>query len=123
MYCVKWYIPHHGIYHPRKPGKIRVVFDCSAKFQAKSLNDLLLKGPDLTNTLYGVLMRFRQERIAIMADIEAMFYQVRVAEEDQTFLHFLWWPEGNLDENLEEYQMVVHLFGAASSPACSNFAL
>ena len=121
--CVKRYIPHHGIYHPRKPGKIRVVCDCSAKFQGKSVNDLLLKGPDLTNTLFGVLMRFCQERIAIMADIEAMFYQVRVAEEDRTFLRFLWWPEGNLDENLEEYQMVVHLFGAASSPACSNFEL
>ena len=25
-----WYIPHHGVYHPKKPGKIRVVFDCSA---------------------------------------------------------------------------------------------
>lgn len=24
--CVKWYIPHHGIYHPRKPGKTRVIF-------------------------------------------------------------------------------------------------
>ena len=26
----KWYIPYHGVYHPAKPGKIRVVFDCSA---------------------------------------------------------------------------------------------
>jgi hypothetical protein len=25
------YLPHHGVYHPRKPGKLRVVFDCSAK--------------------------------------------------------------------------------------------
>ena len=25
-----WYIPHHGVYHPHKPHKIRVVFDCSA---------------------------------------------------------------------------------------------
>lgn len=39
-----WYIPHHGVYHPRKPGKIRVVFDCSAKFMGKSLNDMLYKG-------------------------------------------------------------------------------
>ena len=31
--CGKWYLPHHGIYHPCKPGKRRVVFDCSAKFQ------------------------------------------------------------------------------------------
>ena len=24
-----WYLPHHGVYHPRKPDKIRVVFECS----------------------------------------------------------------------------------------------
>ncbi|KAL9986036.1 hypothetical protein ACROYT_G000097 [Oculina patagonica] len=73
-----WFIPHHGVYHPHKPGKIRVVFDCSAKFKGKSLNDLLLKGPDLTNSLFGVLTRFRQERVAVMADIEAMFHQFSV---------------------------------------------
>ena len=55
-----WYIPHHGVYHPQKPGKIRVVFDCSAKFQETSLNDHLLTGPDLTNMLVGVLCRFRK---------------------------------------------------------------
>lgn len=33
-----WYIPHHGVYHPKKPGKIRVVFDCSAEFEGYSLN-------------------------------------------------------------------------------------
>ena len=58
-----------------------------------------------------------------MADIEAMFYQVRVADVDCIFLRFLWWPDGDLESKLEEYQMVVHLFGAASSPVCSNFAL
>ena len=56
-----WYILHHGVYHPRKPGKIRVVFDCSAKFMGKSLNDMLYKGPDLTSSLVGVLLRFREE--------------------------------------------------------------
>ena len=55
-----WYIPHRGIYHPNKPGKIRVVFDCSAKYQGTSLNDNLLQGPDLTNGLIGVLARFRR---------------------------------------------------------------
>ena len=54
-----WYIPHHGVYHPKKPDKIRIVFDCSAEFKGESLNDHLLKGPDLTNTLIGVLSRFR----------------------------------------------------------------
>ena len=71
-----WYIPHHGIYHSYKPGKIRVVFDCSAKFWGISLYTMLHKGPDLTNSLSGVLIRFRGERVAVMADIASMFHQV-----------------------------------------------
>ena len=39
---IGWYIPHHSVYHPKKPGKLRVVFDCSAKFHGISLNDTLL---------------------------------------------------------------------------------
>ena len=42
-----WYIPHYGVYHPHKPGKIRVVFNCLAKFNGVSLNSTLYKGPDL----------------------------------------------------------------------------
>ena len=58
-----------------------------------------------------------------MADIEAMFYQVLVPESQRSFLRFLWWPSGNTDECLAEYEMCVHTFGAISSPACANFAL
>lgn len=50
-----WYIHHQGIYHPTKPNKIRVVFDCSAKYDGTALNDHLLAGQDLTNGLTGVL--------------------------------------------------------------------
>ena len=28
-----WYIPHHGVYYPKKPPKIRVVFDCAIEFK------------------------------------------------------------------------------------------
>ena len=42
---------------------------------------------------------------------------------DCSALRFLWWPNGNFDEPVEEYEMQVHLFGGASSPSCSNFAL
>lgn len=64
-----WYIPHHGVYNPQKPGKIHIVFDCSARFQNTSLNDHLLTGPDLTNTLVGVLCHFRKGQVAIMRDV------------------------------------------------------
>ncbi|XP_052431710.1 uncharacterized protein LOC127972320 [Carassius gibelio] len=88
-----------------------------------SLNSQLLQGPNLTNTLIGVLTRFREEPIAMMADVESMFYQVRVPEEDADLLRFLWWPEGNLNAPIEEFRMMVHLFGATSSPSCASYAL
>ena len=118
-----WYIPHHGVYHPKKPEKIRVVFDCSAEYKGESINKHLLQGPDLTNKLIGVLIRFRQESVAFMSDIEAMFHQVKVTKDCQDFLRFLWWPNGDTSKEVETYRMTVHLFGAASSPGCSNFAL
>ncbi|KAK3713870.1 hypothetical protein QZH41_010920, partial [Actinostola sp. cb2023] len=118
-----WYLPHHGVYHPQKPTKVRVVFDSSARYEGQSLNDNLLQGPDLTSKLIGVLTRFRQERYAFMADVEKMFFQVKVREEDQNFLRFLWWQDGDVEKKAEEYCMNVHLFGAGSSPACANYAL
>ena len=70
-----WYIPHHGVWEETK-NKYRVVFDCSARFHSRSLNDELLQGPDLTNLLVGVLLRFRRGKYGFMGDIEAMFHQV-----------------------------------------------
>ena len=118
-----WYIPHHGVYHPQKPGKIRVVFDCSARFQDTSLNDHLLTGPDLTNSLVGVLCRFRKGPVAVMCDVERMFHQFHVRPEDQDYLRFLWWENGDLGSPPSIFRMKVHLFGAASSPGCANFGL
>ena len=58
-----------------------------------------------------------------MSDVEATFHQVSVNPEDHSALRFLWWPNGNLDLEPEEYMMTMHLFGAVSSPSCANFAL
>ena len=61
--------------------------------------------------------------MAVMGDIEAMFYQVRVPKSQRKFLRFFWWPGNNFDVEPQEYEMCVHLFGALSSPSCANFAL
>ena len=67
----------------------RIIFDCSAKHRGSSLNDKLLQGPELTNSLVGVLTRFRQEAVGLVADVEAMFHQVNVVPEDCNALRFL----------------------------------
>ena len=39
------------------------------------------------------------------------------------FCVFLWWNDGNLAKEVQEYQMLVHLFGAISSSDSANCAL
>ena len=85
------YIPHHGVYHPSKPEKIRVVFDCGAEFKGTSLNKTMMSGLDLANQIVGVITRFREEPVAVIGDIESMFHQVLVPEKDRSLFRFLWW--------------------------------
>ena len=118
-----WYLPHHAVFHPCKPDKLRVVFDCAARFKGTSLNDQLLHDPDLTNSLFGVLQRFRQEQVALVSDIEAMFHQVKVDPLDSDALIFLWWPNDDLSAQPIEYRMEVHLFGSTLSPSCANLCI
>ncbi|XP_077997089.1 uncharacterized protein LOC144450360 [Glandiceps talaboti] len=118
-----WYLPHHPVFNPQKPDKTRVVFDCAATYRGTSLNGQLLQGPDLSNSLVGVLLRFRQEPVALVADIKQMFHQVRVDPKDWNVFRFLWCPNGDLSKQPVDYQMVVHLFGATSSPSCASYAL
>ena len=58
-----------------------------------------------------------------MGDIESMFYQVQVPEQERAYLRFYWWPNGDLHQKPTPYRMKVHLFGAVSSPSCSNYGL
>ncbi|KAK3727498.1 hypothetical protein QZH41_018364 [Actinostola sp. cb2023] len=118
-----WYLPHFGVYHPKKPTQIRVVFDSSAEYDNVSLNKELLSGPDLANSLVGVLIRFRRERVAVMCDIEQMFHSFHVSPKHRNFLRFLWFEDNDPQKAIVEYRMNVHLFGNGPSPAVVTFGL
>ena len=68
-----WYLPHHGVYHPHKPSKLRVVFDCSPELNGRSINKELLP-TNLANKLVGALTKFRENKVAFMADFEKMYF-------------------------------------------------
>ena len=91
-----WYLPHHAVWHPRKPSEPRVVFDCTSKSAGVSLNDQLLQGPENTSSLLGVILRFRVNSIAVAADVKSVFHQVFVLPEDRGALCYLWFPDGGL---------------------------
>ena len=75
------YIPHHRVTNVNKPDKVRVVFDVGTTYNSTSLNQNLLKGPELLNSLVGILIRFRVGCFAVMGDIEQMFHQILVENE------------------------------------------
>ena len=95
--------------------------DAAAKHDGVSLNDQLHITPDVLNSLVGVLLRIREQRVGLAADIEAMFHQVQIIE-DQPALRFLW-PNLELQCPPDVYQMLVIIFGAASSPCMVNYVL
>jgi len=88
-----------------------------------SLNDELLQGPDLVTGLLGVLIRFRQEAIAVAGHIKSCFHQVFVDENDRDKFRFLWFPNNDLEQPPADYRMNVHIFGATSSPSIAAFKL
>ena len=116
-----WFLPHHGVCNPNK-AKLRVVFDAAAPYKGTCLNDELLTGPDMLQSLVGILMRFREERVALMADITEMFHQVRVRQEDQPALTFLW-RSCDKSRPPDHYRMLVTVFGARCSPAAASYVL
>ena len=117
----EWYLPHHPVLNPNKPGNVRRVCNAAAKYKDVGLNDKLLAGLELLHGLIGTIFRFREGPIALTADIESMFLQVQVPERDKSCLRFLWRPTMNERVQIYEYQR--HVFGAKSSPTCANYAL
>ncbi|XP_052749795.1 uncharacterized protein LOC128200431 [Galleria mellonella] len=111
---VAWYLPHFPVRNINKPGKIRMVFDAAAKSHGKCLNDFLLEGPDLFRSLPATLFRFREEAVAVKADIEEMFLRVKIRKEDQPAQMFLWRTDRRAPPTA--YKMTSMIFGAASSP-------
>ncbi|VDP72006.1 unnamed protein product [Schistosoma mattheei] len=87
-----------------------------ANNRLQSLKRRLLKD----DTLY---IKYTKEAVAISADVEEMFMQVKVPESDRGALRFLWWQEGDMSREPSEFQVTSHPFGATSSPFCANFAL
>ena len=72
------YIPHHAVIRPEKKSTpVRIVFNSSSVYQGHALNDYWLKGPDLLNSLFGVVLRFREREVAVMGDISKIAYSSR----------------------------------------------
>ena len=109
-----WYLPHHHVYSPAKPAKVRVVVDCSVRSRGSSLNDRVYQGPKLTTLLNVVLICIIYSCV-ISGDVQAIYNQVKLPVGDVDMMRFLW--------NGRAYRKTSHLFGDSWCATRAVYAL
>ena len=116
-----WHLPHFPVIRMEKSTtKVRIVFDCSAKTDGVSLNDIIDPGPKLQRELFDVLLRFRRNTVALACDIKEMYLQVEIEEKDRPFFRVLWRDlDSTKDPDVYEFTRVV--FGKNSAPMEAQF--
>ncbi|XP_015761462.1 PREDICTED: uncharacterized protein LOC107340611 [Acropora digitifera] len=121
------YLPHHGVVRrDALTTKLRIVFHAFSRAtkESSSLNDCLYLGPALTPTIFKILLRFRERKIALVGDIEKAFLDIRVHEQDRNVLRFLWIDSFEKDDpKLLLYRFSWVVFGVNSSPFLLNATL
>ena len=86
------YISHQAVLRPelKKSTPVRIVFNSSCVYQGNRLNDYWKKEPDLLYNLFGVVLRFREKKVAVNDDISKMYHRVLIPERDQHVHRFVW---------------------------------
>lgn len=110
------YIPHHPVMTTiNNRRKLRVVFDASVKTSSgKSLNDILLVGPIIQQTLFSIVLHFRQYQYVPTADVIKMYCQVNIIEEQRNLQQILW--RSRSDEPVQAYKLNTVTYGVLAAP-------
>lgn len=106
-----YYMPHHSVVRADSTTtKTRVVFDASCKTDSgMSLNDILIKGPVIQDELICIISRFRTHKYAMSADIEKMYRQILISEENRSLQTILWRSQPS--DKLKEYCLNTITYG------------
>ena len=106
------YLPHRPVIREDKTTtKIRAVFDASCSVSGVSLNACLYSGPNLLAKIFDILLRFRLNKIGILADIKQAFLNVRIHPDHTDYLRFLWRDWSALERKLIIYRFTRVVFG------------
>ncbi|XP_065062455.1 uncharacterized protein LOC135689235, partial [Rhopilema esculentum] len=118
------YLPHHAVVrNDAETTNVRIVYDASAKDRKSgtSLNECLHVGPPLNPLLFDIMIRFRENKIAITSDIEKAFLNIEVDKKDRDCLRFLWIDSScDSEPNIKVYRFNRVVFGVNSSPFLLN---
>ncbi|XP_071056934.1 uncharacterized protein [Onthophagus taurus] len=111
-----FYLPHHGVIRESSTTtKLRVVFNGSQKTSSGlSLNDCLHTGPKHQSELIDVLLRWRRHPVAFACDLEKIYCQIDVHQDDWQFQRIVW--RENPSEPLQSYDLTTVTYGLSCAP-------
>ena len=110
-----FYLPFFTVVKEESTTPVRIVWDCAAKYDGKSLNSEIMQTPNCLQPLFKILMRVRKFPWVVMSDISEMFLKVRLDPKDRRYHRFTF--DG------EDYEWLVILFGNQSSPDGSQMVI
>ncbi|GFX43312.1 DUF1758 domain-containing protein [Trichonephila clavipes] len=110
------YIPYHMVINEKSTTtKCRVVFNASSKTKnGKSLNDVLMTGPKLQTEIFNHLIKFRSYRVAFAADIEKMYRQILISDEDCKYQRNVW--RATPSDSLKSFELQTITYGTSCAP-------
>ena len=98
-----WYLP----YFVTSQAKKRIVYDGKSKFHVVCVNDAILSGPDLLNSLVHILIRFRREEFALMADITKCYFQINLPASQRDLLRILWFENNDVEHGkMQQWRLI-----------------
>ncbi|XP_075150719.1 uncharacterized protein LOC142224820 [Haematobia irritans] len=111
-----YFLPHHAVVRPESMStKVRVVFNASKKTSSgHSLNDVLHSGPILQQDLVKVLRNWRYYQFVFNGDIQKMYRQICVHDDDQKFEQILFRPAPN--KPVQNFRLQTVTFGVNAAP-------
>ncbi|XP_011859761.1 PREDICTED: uncharacterized protein LOC105557188, partial [Vollenhovia emeryi] len=110
------YLPHRHVIKENSTTRIRPVFDASSRERSgPSLNQCLETGPNFIELIPELLLRFRQRKFGVIADIRRAFLQISVSKQDRDVMRFLWKRQPG-DKDYVVYRHCRVVFGVSSSP-------
>lgn len=121
--CNSYFLCHHPVLKQNSEStRLRVVFDGSASSSSGySLNDILMVGPNMQDNLFSILIRSRQYKFLLCGDIEKMYRQVDV-HDDNRDLQLILWRE-NENKPIRTLRLNTVTYGTSSASFLSTRCL
>ena len=118
-----YYVNAHEVYKPDSISTpIRIVINSSLKYKGLSPNDIWVKGPNTLNDMYGILLRLRFHRYALIGDIKKMYTNIRTTEKEKHMRRVLW-RFTNTKEEFTTYAVDRVMFGDKPAAAVTSVAI